>query len=66
MPSTRFTELPEQAQKELDELEKYVRLEGQRCDYIGNHKIPQHLDSMSKAKKNTEILSQVSKIMIYN
>lgn len=59
MPSTRFSELPEQAQKELDELEKYVRLEGQRCEYIGNHKLPQHLNAMTKAKKETESLSQV-------
>lgn len=58
MPSTRFSELPEQAQKELDELEKYVRLEGQRCEYIGNHKLPQHLNAMTKAKKETESLSQ--------
>lgn len=59
LSTTRFTELPEQAQKELDELEKYVRLEGQRCEYIGNHKVPQHVNVMNKAKKDTESLSQV-------
>ncbi|KAI7895665.1 uncharacterized protein EV154DRAFT_598958 [Mucor mucedo] len=58
LSTTRFTELPEQAQKELDELEKYVRLEGQRCEYIGNHKVPQHVNVMNKAKKDTESLSQ--------
>jgi hypothetical protein len=57
--STRFTELPEQAQKELDELEKYIRLEGQRCEYIENNKMPQHTNAMEKAKKDTESLSQV-------
>lgn len=61
LSTTRFTELPEQAQKELDELEKYVRLEGQRCEYIGNYKVPQHLNAMDKAKKDTESLSQVRK-----
>lgn len=59
MSTTRFTELPEQAQKELDELEKYIRMESQRCEYIGKQKMPQHLDAMDNARKNTEILSQV-------
>ncbi|GAA5811069.1 hypothetical protein MFLAVUS_004498 [Mucor flavus] len=58
LPSTRFSELPEQAQKELDELEKYVRLEGQRCEYIGNQKVPKHLEVMEKSSKDTEALSQ--------
>lgn len=60
LPSTRFSELPEQAQKELDELEKYVRLEGQRCEYIGNQKVPKHLEVMEKSSKDTEALSQVN------
>ncbi|KAI9361015.1 hypothetical protein BD770DRAFT_383971 [Pilaira anomala] len=58
LPSTRFSELPEQAQKELDALEKYVRLEGQRCEYIGNQKVPKHLETIEKSKKGTEVLSQ--------
>ncbi|KAI8327333.1 hypothetical protein EDC96DRAFT_532101 [Choanephora cucurbitarum] len=58
MPSTRFTELPEQAQRELDTLEKYIRQEGQRCDYIRQQKFPQHLTAMSRAKKETDVLSQ--------
>ncbi|KAI8367069.1 hypothetical protein BD560DRAFT_147647 [Blakeslea trispora] len=58
LPSTRFTELPEQAQKELDTLENYIRQEGQRCDYIRQQKFPQHLTAMSKAKKETDVLSQ--------
>lgn len=58
MSTTRFTELPEQAQKELDELEKYIKMESQRCEYIGKQKMPQHLDAMDNARKNTEILSQ--------
>lgn len=60
MSTTRFTELPEQAQKELDELEKYIKMESQRCEYIGKQKMPKHLDAMDNARKNTEILSQVS------
>lgn len=60
LPSTRFSELPEQAQKELDELEKYVRLEAQRCEYIGNQKVPKHLEVMEKSSKDTEALSQVN------
>ncbi|KAG2205741.1 hypothetical protein INT46_001512 [Mucor plumbeus] len=58
MSTTRFTELPEQAQKELDELEKYIKMESQRCEYIGKQKMPQHLDAMDNARKNTEVLSQ--------
>ncbi|CEP17190.1 hypothetical protein [Parasitella parasitica] len=58
MSTTRFTELPEQAQKELDELEKYIKMESQRCEYIGKQKMPQHLSAMDNAKKNTQILSQ--------
>ncbi|KAG2232398.1 hypothetical protein INT48_007302 [Thamnidium elegans] len=49
LPSTRFSELPEQAQKELDELEKYVRLEAQRCEYIGNQK---QLEALTCTLKN--------------
>ncbi|CAO3659343.1 unnamed protein product [Rhizopus stolonifer] len=56
--STRFTELPEQAQKELDELEKYIRLEGQRSDYIKNHAASQQLQKMETCKQDTETLSQ--------
>ncbi|RCI04015.1 hypothetical protein CU098_012869, partial [Rhizopus stolonifer] len=56
--STRFTELPEQAQKELDELEKYIRLEGQRSDYIKNHAASQQIQKMETCKQDTETLSQ--------
>lgn len=59
MPTTRFTELPEQAQKELDELEKYIRLENQRNEYIKNHKIPRYFDTISQSKKSIDLLSQV-------
>lgn len=61
LPSTRFTELPEQAQKELDELEKYVRTEGSRCEYIQKNKVPEHINAMENAKRDTETLSQVRK-----
>ncbi|RCH84840.1 hypothetical protein CU098_004944, partial [Rhizopus stolonifer] len=56
--STRFHELPEQAQKELDAMQEYIRRESQRCEYIANQKFPQHLNAMSKTKKDTELLSQ--------
>ncbi|KAG1457899.1 hypothetical protein G6F46_006401 [Rhizopus delemar] len=56
--STRFTELPEQAQKELDELEKYIRTEGQRCEYIKSHRMPQLIQKMENCKGDTESLSQ--------
>jgi hypothetical protein len=58
--STRFTELPEQAQKELDELEKYIRTESQRCEYIKSHRMPQLIQKMENCKGDTESLSQVN------
>ncbi|RCH91091.1 hypothetical protein CU097_012037, partial [Rhizopus azygosporus] len=56
--TTRFTELPEQAQKELDEVEKYIRLESQRSEYIRNHKMPQQTQLINKCKEDIEALSQ--------
>ncbi|KAI8979015.1 hypothetical protein BDB01DRAFT_259260 [Pilobolus umbonatus] len=58
LPSTRFAELPEQAQKELDDLEKYIRGEKQRSEYIDNHKMSHHVKQMDKAKQTTETMIQ--------
>lgn len=61
MPNTRFSELPEQAQKELVELERYIRTEGQRCEYISKRGARQHANVIEAAKSQTESLSQVFK-----
>ena len=58
-PATRFSELPEQAQKELDELFQYIRSEGQKCEYILKHGSRQHVDTIQKAKADTDLLEQV-------
>ncbi|ORZ13187.1 hypothetical protein BCR42DRAFT_72445 [Absidia repens] len=57
LPSTRYTELPEQARKELDELAQYIHGESQRCDYIKKHAAPKRQDTMKEAKHEYEILS---------
>ncbi|KAI9023769.1 hypothetical protein CLU79DRAFT_116763 [Phycomyces nitens] len=57
-PSTRFSELPDAAQKELDELEKYVRGESQRCDYLMNHSGPQHAKMMETTESTISSLNQ--------
>ena len=59
-PSTRFSELPDQAQKELDELFQYIRSQGQKCEYILKHG-RQHVDTIQKGKSQTEALEQVIK-----
>lgn len=60
LPSTRYTELPEQARKELDELDRYVHGESQRCDYIVKHAAPKRQEAMKYAKHEQELLASVS------
>lgn len=57
--STRFEELPEEAQKELDELERYIFSQGQKSEYMKIHSIPRQAQMMDKCRKDTESLSQV-------
>ncbi|EIE79191.1 hypothetical protein RO3G_03896 [Rhizopus delemar RA 99-880] len=56
--STRFEELPEEAQKELDELERYIFSQGQKSEYMKIHSIPRQAQMMDKCRKDTESLSQ--------
>ncbi|KAG1131315.1 hypothetical protein G6F42_003363 [Rhizopus arrhizus] len=56
--STRFEELPEKAQKELDELERYICLQGQKSEHIKTHSVPRQAQMMDECRKDTESLSQ--------
>lgn len=59
LPTTRYTELPEQAKKELDELDQYIHGESHRCDYLVKHVIPKQHESIKQAKHDQEMLSYV-------
>lgn len=61
---TKFTELPEAAQAQLDEIEKYIRAEGQRAEHIMKRMTPKHLEDMNQTKLKTESLSQVKRRLI--
>lgn|SRR6478735_8345729 len=62
--STRFEELPEKAQKELDELERYICLQGQKSEHIKTHSVPRQAQMMDECRKDTESLSQVKNYFI--
>ncbi|CAO3576016.1 unnamed protein product [Absidia cylindrospora] len=57
LPTTRYTELPEQAKKELDELDRYIHGESQRCDHSAKLAIPKRHESMNEATHEQEVLT---------
>lgn len=61
-PNTRFSELPTQAQRELEELYNFICAEKQRCEYIKNHLGVEHGKTMERIQTQTDKLTQV----IYN
>ncbi|KAI9319287.1 hypothetical protein BX666DRAFT_1924684 [Dichotomocladium elegans] len=58
LPTTRFSELPEQAQTELDQLNQYIRGETQKCDFVLRHGARQHLDTIQDTQAQTDSLVQ--------
>ncbi|ORZ01912.1 hypothetical protein BCR42DRAFT_457380 [Absidia repens] len=57
LPTTRYTELPEQAKKELDELDRYIHGESQRCSYSTKQALPKRHESMTEATREQEVLT---------
>ena len=61
--STRFSELPEQAQRELDQLEQYIRAESQRCEFVKKQGVHKHGNLIQSAQQQTDSLYQVHMVL---
>lgn len=59
-PTTRHSELPDDARNQLDEVEKYMKSEMQVCDFLTKNKMVSKAEQIQRVKKDTESLTKVS------
>ncbi|KAG0180501.1 hypothetical protein DFQ29_000590 [Apophysomyces sp. BC1021] len=59
MPATRVADLPQQAQQELDEFQRYIRTEIQQCDYMLRDDNANNVKSLDKTGSDATSLSNL-------